>query len=532
LKTGVLYISDDDIQGVNVVEEGKKFKITDTFSDLKGLLNTKKPIIGLPFEKFITKTVKLPKLTKDELKNAVELQEQFILGESGYNQYLLNSTLIQQSNGYMLFIVAADVPEDLKKLKSSVIIPAQLGLYAYAYKEKLIDHKKSIMLVYAGSEYTHLLVISELNIVFMRTFTSKSDINSEIRLSEQAVYLQQERFFLAIDEYIVFSNNDNFKKKLNISDDAVVRWIDTSVYNQPEKELIIPLGLSFFQNSAKHLVGWNVAKKPLTTTESLKRSLYWIAPILLLFLPVYYYADYYNDQKIIGNIKSEIAQYSESANKVDMLAEKLRKIEDILLEYAGPCLAYAKFDYLLRTINSSRPKNLWLTNISGKVTGDIIITGFAGTFSEISFLINKLNESELIKNVNLNYSNASNAGKVNFQLTVRLNPNNEFVLDDLKELANNLEDDNKKPSLEKQNVTVDKNIKDSSGTKKEVNNFSNKFNSKNGKVKNTELKAKNAGNSINKPTEGKPNLNQKKAINIKKSTASNSDNIQTANNKE
>jgi Tfp pilus assembly protein PilN len=458
LRTGVLYNNDDEIQGVNVVEEGKKGRIADTFSDLKALQNVKKPIIGLPFDKFITKTVKLPKLSKDELKNAVELQEQFILGEAGYNQYLLNSILLPQNNGYLLFIVAADVPEELKKLKSSVIVPAQLGLYAYAYKEKLLDHKKSVMLVSIGSEYTYLLVINDLNIVFMRTFTSKSDINSEIRLSEQAVYLQQERFFLTIDEYIIFSSDDIVKNKINISEDANVRWIDVSVYNQSGKESIIPLGLSFFHHAAKHLSGWNVAKKPLTTTESLKRSLYWIAPILLLFLPVYYYADYYNDQRAIGTIKSEIAQYADPVKRVDMLSEKLRTAESILKAYAGPCLAYAKFDNLLSTINKSRPKNLWLTNISGKVTGDIIITGFAGTFSEISSLINKLNESKLIGNINLNYSNASTAGKVNYQLTVKLTPSNDFVFDDLQELAEKVKNVKSNMNLKNTRDAVDKKI--------------------------------------------------------------------------
>ena len=434
MKTGVLYTNDDKIRGVNVTEEGKTFKVNEYFSDLEFLRKTKNPVIGLPFDKFITKTVKLPKLSKDELKNAIELQEQFIQGEEDHKQYMLNTTVLPQSSGYLLFIVAAYVPEEFKSLKSSVIVPAQLGLYAFANKEKLIDHKKSVMLVYVGFEYTHLIITNELTVVFMRTFTSKSDLNSEMRLSEQAVYLQSERCFLNIDEYIIFYNDGNIKKKLNVADGANVRWIDVLKYKHLGEEMIIPLGLSFYHYSAKLLAGWNIAKKPLSVVDSLRRSLYWLVPVLLLFLPVYYYADYYSDQTKIRALKNEIIQISGQAGNVDIISEKVREAKKILKDYAGPCLGYAKFDHLLSFIDNSRPMNLWLTNISGKIGGGIVVTGFAGSFFEINALINKLNDAEFIKNLNLNYSNASSAGKVNFQLTMELDSSYDFISEKAEKL--------------------------------------------------------------------------------------------------
>ena len=489
MKTGILYTDEENVLGVNVSEEGKKYKISDTFSDLK-LQNIKKPVIGLPFDKFIVKTVKLPKLSKDELKKAIELQEEFVLGEKGFSEYMLNSTVVPYKNGNMLFIVATYIPEIFQKIKSSIVVPVQIGLYAYAYREKLISNKKVLMLVYIGKEYTHLVVVNELNIVFMRTFTSKSDINSEIRLSEQAVYLQQERFFLNIDEYIIFAEDDTNKSKIEI-DNANIRRVDISKNYHDGHNLTIQIGLSFYSHSSKYLSGWNIAKKPLTTSESFRRSLFWVVPILLLFLPVYYYADYYNDQKRIAVLEDEIAQFSGPVAQVEKVSRKLRIVEDVIKKYGTPTLAYAKFKHLLKIINDSRPKNLWLTNISGKVTADTILTGFAQDFSEISSFIKDLNKSNFIKTVNLNYSNASNSGKINFQLTIRLNSNNNFILEKVKDnITGGIATNENKNNVDNQKLNDDKN---NHKKDEEKNSILDKFN----------VEAKGNTNNLNDKTNSK-----------------------------
>ena len=218
MKTGFIYTNQDELLGVNVSEDGKAVKVNNSYYNNIELNSVKAPVVGYSFDMFITKTVKMPKLSKDELKKTVELQIEFLLGENAYSKYLINTKLISSSTGNTLFIVAGKIPEDAKKLRKSTILPSSLGMLSFAVKEKLINEKKSTMLIHAGADYTNLVVITDKEIVFMRTFSSQSDLNSEIRLSRQAVYLQAERCFIEIDEYVVFYLDDKIKKELQFNE--------------------------------------------------------------------------------------------------------------------------------------------------------------------------------------------------------------------------------------------------------------------------------------------------------------------------
>ena len=477
MKTGVYYTKQDAILGVGIVEENKEYKIKNTFNAFKDLQNVKAPVIGFPFDHFIAKTVKLPKLGKDELKKTIELQVEFLLGEDAYTTYSVNTKLLPQSTGYILFIIAATIPEELSKIKKTVILPDSLGLYCYANNEKIIDPKKTIMLIYVNKESIHLIVVVEQSIAFIRTFSTKSDISSEIKLSEQAVYMQPERCFVKIDEYAVFYSDEAVKKEFPFVDEANVRWENISKYIVNGKNYFLSVGLALYDHSSKTLNYWNIAKKPPTTIESLKRSMFWLLPVLIVFLPLYYYGDYYKDQKQLNILQGEISQISEQVSDVDSLSRQVSNATTLLKAYAGPCLEYAKFYNILVLINKYRPDNLWLTNISGKVSGELVITGFSKNFSEISTFIKKLNTSEFIENLNLNYSNASSAGKVNFQMTIKLVDSYDFIVDEMKDIIqkrnNNLKDE-KHNSADEENINqppqADGNLKNKSEEENE-NNF-------------------------------------------------------------
>ena len=310
---------------------------------------------------------------------------------------------------------------------------------------------------FVGIEKTYLIVIQKLKIVFVRIFSSSGDLAAEIKLSEQAVYMQNERCFLDIQEYVIFTYDDSNKEKFEFATEKKVQWVDVAKYKDSDNQndgLFLATGLGMYHSSCKALACWNVAKKPLTRQESFKRSVCWIVPILILFLPLYYYADYYRNQSIIRGIESEIGLMASQVSMVNTLSKELIRAKNVSDDYAGPCLEYAKFYEMLMMINENRPKNLWLSSIAGKIDKEIIVTGYAQDFADISTLIRKLDMSEFIESLNLNYSNESSLGKVSYQLTININSRNEFILgkkDDLGKLSSKQEADTDRMKKNKKN---------------------------------------------------------------------------------
>ena len=200
----------------------------------------------------------------------------------------------------------------------------------------------------------------------------------------------------------------------------VVKWRDISEYTIDEKDYFLPVGLSLYSHAENVLKYWNIAKKPPTTVESLRRSLFFLVPVFLIFLPVYYYADFYQDQQKIDNIENDINRYSAQLRKINVLTQRVAQMRSLMLEFAEPCLEYAKFYNVLSLINEYRAKELWLTNISGKVSGELVITGYSQNFKDISIFIKKLDSDKFVKRLNLNYSSAASSGKVSFQMTLHL----------------------------------------------------------------------------------------------------------------
>ncbi|MCF7791060.1 MAG: PilN domain-containing protein [Victivallales bacterium] len=432
MKTGLLYNSNDTKIGVKVSEKGKKLNIESYFSDSKELLNVKKPVIGLPFEFFITKSVKIPKVSREELKKTEELQVKFLLGENAYNTHMINTEILEHGNSYILFIVAAEVPEEFQKVKNAVIVPGILGIFAFANKEKMFDSTETVMLIYITKDYTRLIVVNEGSIAFMRSFPAGSDINSEIKLSEQLVYRKPERSFFKIKKLIVFYTDEKIKKVINRKKTEEIIWHNVSDFIKNGQNCFLSYGLSLYDYSEKKISEWNVGEKPPSITDSLRRAMFWLVPVFIIFLPLYYYGDYYQDIKKIQTIEGEVKLLSKKTMELDSLIQKISKAENLISKYAEPLLRYAKLYNAVYLINKYRPDNLRLTNLTGKSDEEFTLTGYADNFSQISDLIKKLNTSKFFDTLNLNYSNTSSKNKVNFQMTMQLAPGFDFLFTENK----------------------------------------------------------------------------------------------------
>ena len=117
-----------------------------------------------------------------------------------------------------------------------------------------------------------------------------------------------------------------------------------------------------------------------------------------------------------------------------------------MAEIGDPSLNFARVNKLFNVINGCRSEHLWLTTLSGKVDGVIVITGFATSYSDITSFIKNFESSNFIHNINLNYTNESSDRGVGFQMTFELEKGYDFIL---KPIANDIKKTQKTDTVKK-----------------------------------------------------------------------------------
>ena len=286
-------------------------------------------VIGLPLENFIIKNLYLPNVTKKELPEAIELQMEFNI-PNYKTDYDTNYVIKPFKAGYILHIVAAKKDSYDKKVKA--VIPALLGVYAFAAHMKLFSEDSNTLLLYIDKKHCSFLTLKGDDVVFMRNAPREQiqHISSMIRLSSQAVFSQVEREFIDINKIIVFSEDSKDKDLVSnaLTDAREVDWIDISKYRSEKEEignLFLPVGLALFDKQNKIISGWSVSRKPPGLRQSLKRVLFLIVPILIIFLPLYNYAQYYSKTSKVKAIEERINKFSVKLGGVDELGDKIAR---------------------------------------------------------------------------------------------------------------------------------------------------------------------------------------------------------------
>lgn len=425
---------DKQFIGVSIIESGSNFQIKNIFSDQQDS-NIKQPVIGLPIQNFTIKNIFLPNVSKAELENTIKLQKEYNFGKNEAVEFKVNHAIKKTSTGYLLLLISGH-GLDSKKNKPKAVIPEPLALYSIARLEKLIDDKQNYMLLYFKGEEIILLVTMGYEVVFMRSFHKNSNLATEIKLSAQAVYLQYERFILNVNKFVIFSQNELDKKTIqNILPNSEMVWINIEKYQGPNKtDLFIPIGLALFNNHLKSYSYWNVAKPPLSKTESLKKFLRIGVIIALVMFPLFLYMNYYSSVFQINKLKKNLRKSSNQLNEINSIEQKLAQISNFMKLAGNPVLTYTNFYELLNIIDKSRTDDIKLASVTGKPSDEIVVSGFTNSFSNISLFIKNLNASRLIKTLSLNYSSESGElGKnVAFQLTLKINEQYYTMTDNKK----------------------------------------------------------------------------------------------------
>ena len=415
---------------VEIKESGNSVTVEKSYI-AEDIVNCRHAVVGLPLDNFIIKNLYLPNVSKKELQKTIELQLEFNI-PNHQEEYDTSYIVKEYSTGYLLMILAAKKSE--KFGKAMAIVPAPLGLYSFAVHQKLIDKKTNTLLIYVNDNNVTSLTLEGNKPVFMREYPSETAkaTKQRIQLSSQAVFLQAVRHFIDIDKIVVFSTSESYSNLIveAVGKENEVQWFDSSEYDNKEVgNMLLHVGLALFHKQAKTMSDWSVSDKPPGTRESIKRILIFTIPLLIIFLPLYNYAEYYAKNSKIKSIQTELDQFSIQLGDVDKLGYKVSREKAYMDTIGNPSLNFARINKLFNVINMCRSDNLWLTSLSGKVDGLIVINGFAQSYSNITNFIKNLETFMFIKDINLNYSNETSGQSVSFQMTFRLAEGYSFILD-------------------------------------------------------------------------------------------------------
>ena len=512
---------------VEVKDSGGSVVIEKSYLQDNGNQDYKHAAIGLPLDNFIIKNLYLPNVTKKELLKTIELQLEFHVPNHEIDYYTSYITKTCKS-GYLLLIIAVKKTVDYKKAKA--IIPVPVGLFAFAVSHKLFDKNENALLVYISEGTVITVAVQNGELVFMREFLSESNekIKQRIQLSSQAVYLQHDRHFIDLNKIIVVCQDKSFKDIVAeaVDEKINVQWFDSSSFEKKDiGNLFLNAGVALFHPQNKAMSGWNVAKKPPGTRESLKRILIYAIPVLIIFLPIYYYAGYYSRNSEIKSIQARIDQYDLQLGNVDVISGKVAQGKAYIEAIGGPTLNFARIDKLFNVIDECRSDNLWVVSISGKLGGLFVVNGVANSYTDITNFIKNLEVSNFIDNINLNYSNEASGQNVNYQLTLRLSQDNSFILKPLtkekKDLKDKKSDDksnkpemsnNTKENGKKQKENLDKTTVQEKKPDNSLSSTEGKTQSKNVKDKNNETVASSENNNIKKSATEQENTVKKEEL--------------------
>jgi Tfp pilus assembly protein PilN len=416
---------------VEIKENGNSIIVDKSYIAENGI-DCKNAVVGLPLDSFIIKNLYLPNVSKKELQKTIELQLEFNIPNQ-LSEYDTSYIVKEYKAGYLLLILAAKKTEFNKKTKA--IVPAPLGLYSFALQKNLIEKKENTLLLYIDESSVTSVTLEGTVPVFMREYPlgSLKKIKQWIQLSSQAVYLQIDRHFIDINKIVVLSADDKYKNLMieAVGDKTDVQWVDSSTYDNKEfGNLLLHVGLALFNKQSKAMSGWSISKKPPGMRESIKRILIFIIPILIIFLPLYYFAGYYANSSKIESIQTEIKQFSAQLGDVTNIGSKVAKEEAYMTAIGDPSLNFARTNKLFNEINKCRSNDFWITSISGKVGGLIVINGYSLSYSDITSFIKNIEASEFISDINLNYSNEASAQNVSFQMTLHMAKGYSFILED------------------------------------------------------------------------------------------------------
>lgn len=428
MPTGI-YIKDGRSRGVEINVSGKSFRIKQTFEGKTGEVSVKKSVVGLPADDFFIKNVTIPSstLNKKELFNAVKMQVDFHLPYDRATAFVSHHLRKLQKNHTLL--ITSTPRRDFNK--PSAVIPDALALYSLAMMKDLLAPGRKSLIVYSDGAEVLTVMADGHEIVFMRFFPDDEDIVSELRLAAQAVYLREERSLIEVDRVIIFSETGPLPEKIKavFSCETVIvkpsEILSGNIAKGSENRFLIPAGLALCRpllgsvgSVKKGLRGWNVYQGEIQYQKYIIRGLIYTLPLWPLFITAYFYADVLTHNSRLEGIKGRINALMPAYKEAVALEKEVALMEDFLKTSGEDMKSPETWFEIMNNLNLSRPVGLWLTGISGKTGGTVLVSGKAPAYAQVTEYMSKLSSISRLHDLTLIFTQGSDKG-VDFQISFK-----------------------------------------------------------------------------------------------------------------
>ena len=427
-----LHIKDGRVRGVEVKVSGKSFQIKQTFEGKTEEVLVKKGVVGLAIDDFFIKSVSIPSsaLNKKELSNAVQMQIDFHLPYERATAFVGHHLKKLQKNHVLL--ITATPRRDYNK--PSAVIPDALALYSLAMLKDLLTPGRKSVIVHALGDEVLTVTVDGHEVVFMRSFFDDEDIAQELKLAAQAVYLRDERSLPEIDRIIIFDETGQQPEKIKAAFNCemiVVKPSEILSGNLPkgsENKFLIPAGLALCRPLLgsvgpvkKDLRGWNVYQGEIQYKKYVLKGLTYTLPLWPLFITAYFYADVLSHNSRLEGIKGRISALMPNYKEAVALEKEVALMEDFLKSSGEDMKSPETWFDIMNTLNLSRPVGLWLTGVSGKTGGTVLVSGKAPAYAQVTEYMSKLSSAVRLHDLVLIFTQGTDKG-VDFQISFKTEP--------------------------------------------------------------------------------------------------------------
>lgn len=430
MPTGIL-IKGSIARGAEVMVTGKTFQVKRTFEGAPESVDTSKSIVGFPVSQFFIKSVLIPfsALGKKELENAIKMQTAFHLPYEESSAFVRQQVKeLSRNHGVLI----AALPQ--KRLsRPCAVLPDALGLYALAFMQEMLAPDKKVLLIHVDQGEVTTVAVEGYAIVFMRQFPEEAFL-TELRLSTQSVYLKEERSFLEPESVVLFNEGESAAEQLKGIYAGVVTQLRPSnllqgnIKKGSEAAFLIPAGLALcgallglFHSQRKNIGVWNVFGNEFHFRQRIQKGLLWSLPLWPLFLALYLYADLHSHTSRLAGVQGRIRALSGKYGAAVNLERELVAKEEFFKTFGPVMQSPEAWFHLLDLLSKSRPPGVYLTGISGKTAGTVLVSGKAPTYRDVTDYMTGLGTSGGFDDLMLVYTTqGTDDDEADFQLSFRM----------------------------------------------------------------------------------------------------------------
>ena len=413
-ETEILYLK------VNIKKE--KLEITE-IQKTSGEIKDKKAILGIPLREFFIKNIVIPGVSKRELKKTIEVQKKFHLPWDEKEAYFTCLTKLREREANLLLI-------GIKKNgfeKIGAILPLPFSLVFWGLHLGLVEEGKRHLLVFMENSHVHSVTLEGKEVLFMRSFKRDVQLPLELKFTSQAVYFRKERQAIDPDRVIIFTGEDPEEAK-EVFKNKEFYWIkpEECLEGDFSENSFLGAGLSLFKKYKKDYKNWNPVKREDAVKKGILRGIIYTLPVWPFFLVGYYWGDTNLNLKKLKEIQMKEAIIKPVYLRVLKEERAFRDFEDFMNNWGISLRSSDVWLELMKEIFEKKPLNMEIEGISGSIDGSIYVNGWADSYEKISNFFKKLQKIAGIKELKLLFTQREENNRVNFQFSLKINPEEFF----------------------------------------------------------------------------------------------------------